>query len=114
MTRSYSTTHSRSSTWPTQVSFDAAAGGWPMATLGLGLLRLCPRSRPAGMTVTIKNGSPFPIADFAIEPLALRFPARPRNPIAAEWIETLPDRLGAVEASFGAGKLLLCCETVGR
>jgi len=96
-----------------KVSFDAAARRLTYAyEWGSVSFAYAPGPDRLGVTVTITNRSRLPIADFEIAPLALRFPAAPAKPEAARWIETLPDRLGVVEASFGAAKCLLCCETV--
>lgn len=96
-----------------KMSFDAAARrltyAYPWGSVSFAY---APGADRLGITVTIANDSKLPIADFEIEPLSLSFPAAPAKPKQGRWIETLPDRLGVVEATFGAARLLLCCETV--
>ncbi len=96
-----------------KVSFDRAAQrltyGYPWGSVSFAY---APGPDRLGITVTITNDSKLTLADFEIAPLTLGFPAPPTKPEHARWIETLPDRLGVVEAKYGGGKLLLCCETI--
>ncbi|HUT31916.1 MAG TPA: hypothetical protein VNE39_00420 [Planctomycetota bacterium] len=96
-----------------KVSSDGAARrltyGYPWGSVSFAY---APGPDRLGITATIANDSKLPIADFEIEPLSLSFPAPPAKPKQGRWIETLPDRLGVVEATFGATRLLLCCETL--
>ncbi|HPD16801.1 MAG TPA: hypothetical protein PLE19_17785 [Planctomycetota bacterium] len=96
-----------------KASFDAAARrltyGYPWGSVSFAY---APAADRLGIAVTLTNDSKFAIADFEIEPLGLAFPAPPAKPKQGRWIETLPDRLGVVEATFGAARLLLCCETM--
>ena len=96
-----------------KVSFDSSARrltyGYPWGSVSFAY---APGPDRLGITATITNDSKLPIADFEIEPLSLSFPVPPAKPKQSRWIETLPDRLGVVEAPFGAARLLLCCETI--
>ena len=96
-----------------KVSFDRAARrlayAYPWGSVSFAY---APGTRRLDITSTITNNSKLPIADFEIQPLSLSFPAPPAKPKQGRWIETLPDRPGVVQATFGADKLLLCCETI--